>query len=338
MSFLLVILLSYGYSPGDSCWNLITLGNIPERSILFAELAAKDGGRSTVELAEILEMAGRFSEAEHYYSIALNSAVDPLLREWLENRISGCTPLDTLIVLGAVISNTSSVDASDISIEIPLPESHPPYQRIEYTAGLFVEGENLMRCHIDLIPQGTTVVLPLILHITQQPYTFRPLLPSYQSTLGSVSLEEISSLLRTIRIPVTESGPGPCLETAYDLKDEATQSGFRFQIVGGLLRSGADSLLFHAWNLVPEIGMPVDAVLFSADSMRGIGHCPTDLLPLWNLEYANGHEVSIFYPNPDVQLTVSMHASYGDPDIIEELLNLFPLRLFTGNPSVMPRR
>ena len=327
MSILLVILLSYGYSPGDSCRNLITLGDIPERSILFAELAAKDGGRSTVELADILEMAGRFSEAEHYYSIALNSAIDPLLREWLENRISGCTSLDTLIVLETVISNTSAVDVSDILIEIPLPESHPPYQRIEYTAGLFMAEENLMRCRIDLLPSRTTVVLPLILHITQQPYSFRPLQPSYQSMYGSISLEEISSLLRTIRIPVTETGPGPCLETAYHLKETAAQSGLEFQVTGGLLRSGADSLLFHAWNLVPGIGIPIDAVLFSVDSLRGIGHCPTDLIPLWNFEYTDGHEVSIFYPNRDVQLTVSMRASYGNPDIIEGLLNFFPLCL-----------
>ena len=79
MSVLLAIMLSYGYSPSDSSWNLVTLGNIPERAILFAELAAKDGGKSTVDLAVMLEMAGRFAEAERCYYLALNSSTDCLL-------------------------------------------------------------------------------------------------------------------------------------------------------------------------------------------------------------------------------------------------------------------
>ncbi|NOQ21477.1 MAG: hypothetical protein GQ565_02345 [Candidatus Aegiribacteria sp.] len=329
MSILLAVLLSYAYSPGDSSWNLVTLGNIPERAILFAELAAKEGGRSAVDLATMLEMAGRFTEAEHCYSLALNSANDPLLSEWLENRISGSRTLDTLVILSTVISNMSDADAIDISVEIPLPVSHTPYQRIELLASAFVAEGNLMAQHIDLLPSRTTLVLPLILHITQHPYNFRPLPAHYPGIAGSVSLEDISSLIRSIPMPETETGPGPCLEIAYLLRDRAADAGLELHITGGLLRTGTDSLLFHAWNQIPVNGMPIDAALFFADSLRGIGHCPTDIIPLWNYEYTDGHEVSVFYPQQNINLDISMQAAFADPDFIERLLKLFPMCLIT---------
>ena len=336
MSILLAILLSFGYSPGDSSWNLVTLGNIPDRAILFAELAAKEGGRLAVDLAIMLELSGRFSEAEHIYSIALNSATDSLLTGWLDDRLKGNRPLDTLVILSTMISNVSETDAVDISIEIPLPESHPPYQLIEQLAGAFMADGNLMKHHITLLPSRTTIVLPLILHITQQPYSFRPLPAVYPTISGSVTLEDISSLIRTIPMPETEIGPGPCLETAYLLRDKAEEAGFELQIVGGLIRTGTNSLLFHAWNHLPETGIPIDAVLFNQDSLRGIGHCPTDFIPLWNFEYTNGHEVSIFYPQQNIQLDISMQASFADPDFVAGLLKLFPMCLITENVSSSP--
>ncbi|MCK4806060.1 MAG: hypothetical protein KAT09_00365 [Candidatus Aegiribacteria sp.] len=330
MNILLAVLLSYAYSPGDSSWNLVTLGNIPERAILFAELAAKEGGRSTIDFAVMLEMTGRFAEAERCYNLALNSATDSLLSQWLENRISGTRTLDTLVILSTVISNMSDTDAMDISVEIPLPESHAPYQRIELLAGAFVAEGNLMKQHIDLLPSRTTVVLPLILHITQQPYIFRPLPSHYPGISGSVSLEDISSLIRTIPIPETETGQGPCLEIAYLLRDRAADAGLELHVTGGLLRTCTDSLLFHAWNQIPETGMPIDAVLFFTDSLRGIGHCSSDFIPLWNFEYTDGHEVSVFYPQQNINLDISMQASFADPDFVAGLLKLFPIRLITG--------
>ncbi len=333
MNILLAVLLAYGYSPGDSSWNLVTLGNIPERAILFAKLAAKEGGRSTIDLATMLEMAGRFVEAEHCYTLALNSSTDPLLSEWLENRISGSRPLDTLVILSTVISNMSDTDALDISVEIPLPVSHPPYQRIEQLAGAFIAEENLMLQHIDLLPPRTTVVLPLILHISQQPYNFRPLPTRYPGISDSVSLEDISSLIRTIPIPETETGPGPCLEIAYLLRDRAADAGLELIITGGLLRIGPDSLLFHAWNQVPVSGMPIDVTLFHSDSLRGIGHCSSDFIPLWNFEHTDGHEVSVFYPQQNIYLDISMQASYADPDFIAGLLKLFPMVLISFDHS-----
>ncbi len=329
MSILLAVLLAYAYSPGDSSWNLVTLGDIPQRAILFAELAAKEGGRSTVDLATMLEIAGRFTEAENCYSLALNSSTDPVLCEWLESRISGSRSLDTLIILSIVLSNLSDADATDISVEMPLPESHPPYQRVDRLAGVFITQGNLMVRHIDLLPAGTTVVLPLVLHVTQQPYSFRPLPAQYPALSGSVDLEDISSIIRAIPIPETENGPGPCLEIAYILQDRAAEAGLELHVAGGLLRTGTDDLLFHAWNLIPRTGMPIDAVLFQADSLRGMGHCPTDIIPLWSYEHTDGHEVSVFYPQQDINLDVSIRASFADPDFIAGLLNLFPKCLIT---------
>ena len=329
MSILLAVLLAYAYSPGDSSWNLVTLGDIPERAILFAELAAKEGGRSTVDLATMLEIAGRFAEAENCYSLALNSSADPLLSEWLESRISGSRTLDTLIILSIVLSNLSNSDATDISLEVPLPESHPPYQTLERLAGVFIEEGNLMVRHIDLLPAGASIVLPLILHISQQPYNFRPL-PAYYPVLpDSLSLEDISCIIRSIPIPETEAGPGPCLEIAYLLQDRAANAGLELHVAGGLLRTGRNDLLFHAWNLIPRTGMPIDAVLFHTDSLRGIGHCPTDIIPLWSYEYTDGHEVSVFDPQQNINLDVSIHASFADPDFIAGLLNLFPICMIT---------
>ncbi len=330
MSILLAVLLAYAYSPGDSSWNLVTLGDIPERAILFAELAAKDGGRSTLDLATMLEIAGRYAEAENCYTLALNSATDPALSEWLENRISGTRNLDTLVILSIKLNNMSDGDATDISVEIPLPESHPPYQTVQRLTGVFIADGNILVQHIELLPAGASIVLPLILHVTQQPYNFRPLPELYPTLSGSVSLEDISSLARAITIPETQTGPGPCLEIAYILQDRAAQAGLELQIIGGLLRTGRDELLFHAWNLIPRTGMPIDAILFHADSLRGIGHCPTDIIPLWNYEYTDGHEVSVFYPQQDIDLNVSIQASFADPVFIEGLLQLFPICLRTN--------
>jgi hypothetical protein len=327
LNILLAVLLSYGYSPSDSSWNLVTLSNIPERAILFAELAAKDGGRATVDLAVMLEMAGRFAEAEPYYNLALNSSTDSLLSEWLEDRISGSRTLDTVVILSTLITNLSNEDAEDISVEIPLPVSHPPYQQIEHLAGVFEADGDLMKFKIDLLPSRTTVVLPLILHIRQQPYSFRPLPEQYSGIFGPVYLKDISSLIREIQVPETESGPGPCLEIAYLLQDSAKKAGLELQIIGGLFRTGSDNLLFHAWNLVPETGIPIDAVLFQADSLRGIGHCPADIIPLWDFERTDGHEVSVFYPQQNIQLDISMQAFFADPYLINELLKLFPMCL-----------
>ncbi len=318
MNFLLILLLAYTYSPQDSCWNLVTLDSIPDRAILFAEIAARDGGRAAVDLAVVLEFAGRFPQAARCFNLAANSASDPLLVEWLETRIRGNNPLDTLLILKAVVSNDSDIPATDITVEIPLPESHPPYQRIDCLATSFVPDGNLLKHHISTLPGRTRIVLPIVLRITQTPYTFRPF--STISPGMEIEIGDIASLIRSLPISVITDNQGPCLEIADMLRERGEEIGLDLQIVGGLVRIGSDSLLFHAWNLVSINGLPIDALLFLTDSLRGIGHCPTDLIPLWNYEYTNGHEVSIYYRQDDVELSVSMEVSFTSTESVMWIL------------------
>ncbi len=318
MNFLLILLLAYTYSPQDSCWNLVTLDSIPDRAILFAEIAARDGGRAGVDLAVMLEFAGRFPQAARCYNLAANSASDPLLVEWLDTRISGNSTLDTLLILKAVVSNDSDIPATDITVEIPLPESHPPYQRIDCLATSFARDGNLLKHHISTLPGKTTIMLPIVLHITQNPYTFRPF--SSFSPGMETAIEDLTSLIRSLPIPTITDNQGPCLEMADMLRERSEEIGLDLQTVGGLVRIGSDSLLFHAWNLVSINGLPIDALLFLTDSLRGIGHCPTDLIPLWNYEYTNGHEVSVYYRQQDVELSVSMEVLFTSPESVMWIL------------------
>ncbi len=329
MNFLLILLLAYTYSPQDSSWNLVTLGSIPDRAILFAEIAARDGQRAGVDLAVLLEIAGRFPEAVRCYNLAANSASDPLLAEWLDTRISGTRTLDTLLILQAVISNDSDIPATDITVEIPLPESHPPYQRIDCLTSSFVQNENLLIHHISTLPGKTQIILPIVLRITQSPYTFRPF--SRISPDMYIPFEDLTSLIRSLPVPVTTDNRGPCLKMANMLRVRSSKIGLDLQTVGGLVRLGADSIMFHAWNLVSINGLPIDALLFLTDSLRGIGHCPTDLIPLWNYDYTDGHEVSIYYRNQDAELSVSMKALLTSPESvmwIVEIINRFSILAF----------
>ena len=320
MSILLILLLAYTYSPQDSCWNLVTLGNIPDRAILFAEIAARDGGRAGVDFAVMLEIAGKFPRAVRCYNLAVNSASDPLLVEWLDTRISGTRTLDTLLILKAVISNDSDIPATDITVEIPLPESHLPYQRIDCLASSFAQDGNLLKYHIPILPEKTEIILPLVFHITQSPYTFRPF--SSASPGMDIPFEDLTLLIRSLPIPTTTDNQGPCLEISNMLRERSVEIGLDLQTVGGLVRIGSDSLLFHAWNMVNNNGLPIDALLFLTDSLRGIGHCPTDLIPLWNYEYTNGHEVSVYYRNQDAELSVSMEASFTSPESVMWILEI----------------
>ncbi len=320
MNFLLILLLAYTYSPQDSSWNLVTLGSIPDRAILFAEIAARDGGQAGIDLAVLLEIAGRFPRAAGCYNLAANSASDPLLAEWLDTRISGTRTLDTLLILQAIISNDSDIPATDITVEIPVPESHPPYQRIDCLASSFAQDGNLLKHHIPTLPGKTQIILPLVLHITQNPYTFRPF--SSVSPGMDISFEDLTSLIRSLSIPAATDNQGPCLEMANMLRERSSEIGLDLQTVGGLVRIGTDSLLFHAWNLVSINGLPIDALLFLTDSLRGIGHCPTDLIPLWNYDHTDGHEVSVYYRNQDAEISVSMKSLFTSPESVMWILDI----------------
>ncbi|MBN2585715.1 MAG: hypothetical protein JXA64_11350 [Candidatus Fermentibacteraceae bacterium] len=330
MSLVLAVLLAYAYSPADSSWSLVTLAGIPERAVLFAELAAREGGRAVVDLGGLLELSGQFDQAVTVYEVALNSAEDPLLEEWLACRITGSGPLDTLLILSTRVTNNSPATARNIRIRIPRPVPHHPYQSIEEIGGAFEGGEAEMNAFVPVLGPGATAVLPLLLHVRQEPYTYRPLSGEDITVFGGVGLEGLADMIRSIEVPLPEDGPGPCLELALALRDSAACRGLRLMVTGGLVRAKGDTLLFHAWNCVQNGSLPIDVSLFHADSMRGIAHCPTDMIPLWDLEATDGHEVSAFYSQPDVDLTVSMTAEFADPVTTAALLDLFPLFFLRG--------
>ncbi|MBD3276794.1 MAG: hypothetical protein GF388_00690 [Candidatus Aegiribacteria sp.] len=326
MSLLLAAILAFTYSPQDSCWSMVTLDNVPDRAVLFSQLAAREGGKAAVDFASMLELSGRFGEAGRVYGIVLNSSSDSLLSGWIENRMMGVLALDTMIIISASIANTSEEELADVTLEMPLPRSHEPYQQLEIVAGAFRERDNVLHSCIPLLPAGTSVVLPLVLHIRQRPHSFRPLPKRFEGSRGPVSLEEIARMLRSISVPESENGPGPCLEVAMRAESLGSLMGLDLTVTGGLLRSGGN-LDFHAWNTVSGTGIPLDAVMFQSDSMRGIGHCPTDFIPLWNLEDTEGHELSVYYPGSELQVSIQISVSYANAELINGLMNVFPLSL-----------
>lgn len=334
MNILLAIMLAYGYSPSDSSWSMVSLREIPERAILFAELAARDGGRPVVDLGSMLELAGRFERAEAVYRLALNSAEDSNIRDWLTDRLMGTRPLDTLIILSVRVTNQGHRTAEAVRVEIPLPVSHPPYQHIVHLAGVFTPGATTMSCSLPELGQGCTVVLPLVIQVTQVPYTYRPLRNTWADGSGPIELAGLAGIIRSMEVTHADDGPGPCLELAFRLKEMAGVEGMELTVTGGLLRTAEDGLLFHAWNHLPQDGMPLDVSLFHADSLRGMAHCPTDMIPLWNLENTGGHEVSAFYSQPDADLSVSMTAAFADPELIITMFGMFPLFFLTAESEI----
>lgn len=327
MNILLAILLAYVYSPSDSSWSMVNLREIPERALLFAELAARDGGMPVVDLGSMLELAGQFGRAEAVYRVALNSAEDPNVREWLTARLTGTRPLDTLIVLSSRVSNAGPGTAEAVRVEIPMPLAHPPYQRIVPVAGVFTPDGATMICSLPELGPGLTVALPVLIHVTQVPYTYRPLRKSGEGGPGAIDPAGLSVIIRSMEVSHSEDGPGPCLDLALRLQEMAGAEGVGLTVTGGLLRTSEDGLLFHAWNHLEEDGMPLDVTLFHADSLRGMAHCPTDMIPLWDLESTGGHEVSAFYSRSDADLSVSMTAAFADPGIMNTILDMFPLFL-----------
>ena len=273
---------------------------------------------------------GRFDQAHRVYDIVLNSSSDSLLSDWIQRRMAGTLPLDTLIIISVCIENIEEEDLSDVTLKMPRPRSHEPYQQLEIVGGAFREKGGVLRSYIRLLSGSTSVVLPLVMHIRQRPHTFRPLPLYFEGEHDPVSLEEIARMLRSISLPVSENGPGPCLEAAMQAESLSALMGLDLTVTGGLLRSGGN-LDFHAWNTVSGTGIPMDAVMFQTDSMRGIGHCPTDFLPLWNLEDTEGHELSVYYPGREREISLHITVSYADAEFFDALTNVFPMSLLRTN-------
>jgi hypothetical protein len=301
-----LLLAFYGFSPADSCAKLVTLGEIPEEAVLFAELAAREGGDGALLFGRMLELAGRFDEAAGVYDIALAAATDPLTIQWLTDRSNGSGTLDTVLVLSAEVVNYGTVPAHDLLLVMPEPLSHPPYQRIDLLGGAFRPDSGILVCMVDTLRAGEAVDLPVFLHIHQEPYSFRPI----PDSRGSFSISSIAGILRETGIPTEYDGSGPCLRMSMEVMEAAGDRGMRLGVTGGLARRG-DSLVFHAWNVLEEgiPGLPADPLLFKTDSLRALGHCPTDIIPLWDLLGTDGHELSIFFPEQEASISISLDAS-----------------------------
>jgi hypothetical protein len=320
--FLLVILL-YPYSPSDSVRSLVTLCEVPERALLFAELAARDGGQASVDYALLLEAAGRFAGAGNAYRAARGWSEDQMLTAWLTARILGTARLDTTIALAVVLRNPGNEPVEDIHVEVPCPVPHPPYQEMGVLQWDFTEEDGFLRCRIDRMEAGSTRRLPIILRVRQEPWTFRPIADPMAD--GALTMDSLGEVLRSVSGGIGSSPEGPCLEAAMKLALALEEMGVHTLVTGGLLRSSPDSLTFHAWNILDGSGMPMDAVLFAVDSLRGVGHSSTDLIPLWDLGASGGHEVSVLFSGDPDGLEVNMEVSFLDGKLLDLLLGSVPL-------------
>ncbi|MBD3368852.1 hypothetical protein GF402_00625 [Candidatus Fermentibacteria bacterium] len=317
----IVVFLILRFSPSDSADALITLADVPQRALSFARMAAEETGGGCIELGRLLEVSGRFEEASRQYGLAMDSATDPVLRNWLADRMRGSAGLDTVMMLDAQVMNLSSRTAYDLTLVTPLPASHPPYQAIQLVGTYFERAGPMLRCRIDSVPAGDTLSVPILIHVIQHPHTYRPL----PDTLGGLTLKRLSLLLRDLDIPERYEGTGPCLEMASALRRMAEEQGLEMEVVGGLVRRG-DSLVFHAWNLLTDSrpGLPIDPLLFRSDSLRGLGHCPTDMIPVWDLLSTQGHEVSVYFPGQQADLEVRMTAKFLTGETLDELGKGYP--------------
>jgi len=309
MTLLLALLLAAPViSPSDSVRSLVSVTRVPERALLFAELAARmEGGDAGVRLGSLLELAGEFEDALRQYRLLLASGPSDDLRGWLRDRSRGSTPVDTLLLLSATVENTGQLPVRDLEVTMPLPRSHPPFQKLVIGQASMVRSGEVLMAEIDSLAAGESRRLTVLIHLEQVPGTFRPLPDSAGGTALDLILEEALAASHTDG----GDGFGPCLSMARELRSRLA-GRLELGVVGGLVRRG-DSLVFHAWNLVEEgplTGMPIDPLLLSEDSLRGIGHCPTDLIPLWNLLDTGGSELSVVCPSAAPGIRLRMEAGF----------------------------
>lgn len=309
MTLLLALLLAAPViSPSDSVRSLVTVARVPERALLFAELAARmEGGDAGVRLGSLLELAGEFDDALRQYRLLLASGPSDDLRGWLRDRSRGSASLDTMLVLRATVENVGELPVRDLEVTMPLPRSHPPFQSLVIGQTSMARNGDVLRAGIDSLAAGESRRLTVLMHLEQVPGTFRPLPGSVGGVTLNRLLEEALAASRTDG----SDGFGPCLSMARELRSRLA-GRLELGVVGGLVRRG-DSLVFHAWNLVEEgplSGMPVDPLLLGEDSLRGIGHCPTDLIPLWNLLDTGGSELSVVSPAAAPGIRLRMEAVF----------------------------
>lgn len=304
MTVLLVLLLA-PFCPSDSAEALLTIREVPLRALLFAEQGARTDGAGVVELARLLELSGRFGDAERVYSLAA-AQTSPSIPGWLSDRLRGVSTLDTTLVLEACLRNRGETTVTNVVLMVPRPTSHEPYQTLRILDSDFSGGGPVLTCVVDSLAPGARVFKTIRLRVYQQPHTYRPIDP----VLGDYMLGALMDIAR--RVEGTRADPGPCLEMSREMAEEARERLVPIHVAGGVMFRG-DSLVFHAWTVLDSIlpGLPIDPLLMRTDSMMAVGHCPSDMIPLWNLDYTDGCELSALYSGISSNLEMNMRAYFA---------------------------
>jgi hypothetical protein len=321
---LLAALAAAAISPADSCTARLDVLSIGPEALLYAELAAREGGGGTVLLARVLEAAGRFDEAASYYGVAAAGASDPSTLEWLGQRIRGMHPLDSVLVLSASIRNPGPCTVRGLEVTMALPEPHPPYQESTIILSSLSRSGDVLLGTVDSLPPGGEAVLPVVLRIVQVPYTYRPV----PDPGGGVTARELAAMASSCEVPGEHRGQGPCLDMSEDLVRTLAGRGLESELTGGLVLRG-DSLVFHAWVVLRDglPGMPLDPLLFETDSLRAFAHCPCDVVPLWDLGPTGGHELRVSLAPRGATVELGLRAAFCpfDPSrMLAPLLSILP--------------
>jgi hypothetical protein len=306
MTTLLLFILLAPYCPSDSARALLSIREIPLRALLFAEQGARADGAAVVEFARLLELAGRFTDAARVYSLAV-AQTSPATPGWLSDRLRGVSTLDTILVLEACLRNRGETTVRNVVLMVPRPTSHEPYQTIHVLESDFSGGGPVLTCVVDSLAPGARVFKTIRLGVNQRPHTFRPI----HAVLGDDTIRALMDIAR--RVEGTRADPGPCLEMSRELAEQARESLIPIHVAGGVMFRG-DSLVFHAWTVLDSVipGLPIDPLLMRTDSMMAVGHCPSDMIPLWNLDYTDGCELSALYSGISSNLEMNMRAYFTE--------------------------
>jgi len=299
----LFALIGFSISPADSARALISLRAVPEAAVCYAQMAAVQDGGWLVEYGRLLEAAGQFDQARRIYGLALGSSTSDSSSRWLINRRRGTAIIDTTLVINVTISNGGSVAARNVQAVIPRPVSHPPFQELFILSSDFRGSGGLMSADIPVIVPGGSVSLSISLGLIQRPGTYRPI----PDSVDDGSLGWLSSAMRSL--PVPDVLPGPCVPMSQEMSRLAAEQGMTLSVLGGLILDDSE-LFFHAWNSLEPIGLRIDPLLFRTDSLLAIGHNPTDVIPLWDLEATDGYELTLLYDDPGYELSGEMTAEF----------------------------
>lgn len=298
---LILALLGYSISPADSARELISIRYIPEAAIHYSQMAAAADGSWMLEFGRLLEASGRFADAYRVYGIALGNSTSQANSDWLINRRQGVSPVDTTLVITASVTNTGNITAWGVQVILPMPVPHPPFQNLVILENDFTASGGLLNADIPFIAPGQTVEFSIVMNIVQRPGSTRPI-------TESISDETLAWIAGTVRaLPIPAALPGPCVPMSEEMVRLAEEQGLTLGVQGGLIldRSGC---IFHAWNVLEDTNIRIDPLLFKEDSLLGIAHNPSDVIPLWDLGATDGYELNLLYKNPECHLMGTMSA------------------------------